>query len=327
MDLLDIALASIPFLTLKEKILVKANIDSLDKLALLSIDDISLIIGRVIKRATWNAKETVVQVQRGAALMEKQHIETVLYSDGGYPALLREILDPPYILFYRGNLASLQKECVSVVGTRHVCQECAIATQQFAFDAAKDNVTVISGNANGIDFFAHKGALLSEAFASTVAILPCGIDSIVPVGHKALVERMLVTGGAVASEYIPGCPAEPWRFVQRNRIIAALSPATVVIQAPPGSGALITASLALDFNREVMFHKSCFCEESKKMSLLQVQKLEKIATSSKISSKSRSAKNKLANNIEHYVEDGAPVIENYKDYRKVRNGVPGAYSL
>ena len=317
MDLLDIALASLSFLTLKEKILLKKNIDSLDNLAVLSIKDISSIIGRVINHSVWNGRETFISVRKSASIMEAQHINAVHYNDCGYPALLREIINPPYILFYRGNLNSLHKECVSVVGTRNVCKETAQSSFEFARDAACDGLTVVSGNAMGIDFFAHKGALSSGIAASTVAVLPCGIDTIVPSSHKVLVQKILESDGLLASEYIPGCPAVAWRFVQRNRIIAALSPATVVIQAPPGSGALITASFALDFNRDLVFHKSGFCQEALQISKNTVKRL----------SSDKKHEKKLARSSEYYIETGASVIRDYAEYKTVKYDAPGSHAV
>ncbi len=313
MDLIDIALASLSFLTLKEKILLKKNIDSLDNLAVLSIKDISSIIGRVINSAVWNGRETSVFARKSAAIMEAQQIKAVYYEDCDYPALLREIVNPPYMLFYRGNIRSLQKECVSVVGTRNVCKESAQSPFEFARDAADDGLTVVSGNAIGIDCFAHKGALASGRALCTAAILPCGIDTIVPCGHKVLIQKILESGGLLASEYIPGCPAVAWRFVQRNRIIAALSPATVVIHAPPGSGALITASFALDFNRDVMFHKSGFCPEALQISKNTVKRL----------SSDKKHEKKLAHSSNNYIEAGAPVIRDYAEYKTVKYAAPG----
>ena len=317
MNPLDIALASLTFLTIREKIVLRNNIDSLNSLAVLSIEDISQIVGRNILRAVWSGRETMLQVEKGISLMEAQKIFCVRYDDTDYPSLLKEISEPPYLLFYRGAISCLQKSCVSVVGTRSVCQETAKAALSFSKEAADNGETVVSGNATGIDFFAHKGALSSAENGSTAAVLPCGIDTIVPVSHKALIAKIIQTGGAVISEYIPGCPAEAWRFVQRNRIIAALSPATVVIQAPHGSGALIEASFAMDYNRELMFHKSGFCEAASVIDRQTCRLLDRTKNGAK--KKSRSAEN--------YIESGAAIIENYEDYKNVLKDAPGTHSL
>ncbi len=313
MDILDIAVSSISFLTLKEKILFKKNIDTIDKLDVLSIEDIAMLVNRPLTKVVWNGRDTRILAEKGMRLMESQNIQSVRYGDADYPALVTEILNPPYMLFFRGDISTLKKRSVSVVGTRNVCQKTARAAFDFAKNAALDNCVVISGNANGIDSFAHKGALASGCRSSTVAILPCGIDIIVPAGHKAMVGQIIKSGGLLMSEYIPGVPAEKWRFVQRNRLIAALSPATLVVQAPPGSGALITVSFALDYNRDVMFHKAAFCEDAKKISL------EKGKRNTSVSAKKVST-------CEQYIESGAPVIADYEDYKNVLLDAPGTHS-
>ncbi|MBQ9539071.1 MAG: DNA-processing protein DprA [Treponema sp.] len=316
MELLEIALSSLYFLTLKEKILLRKNIDRIERLAVLSIEDISLIIGRSLgSRVSWDGNEVVRQSRRASSIMEGQGISACLYGDDDYPPLLKEIVNPPFCVYYRGDVRCLGKETVSVVGTRKPCRESAVATLEFAKAAAEDSVTVVSGNAIGIDSFAHRGALSSGKEASTAAVLPCGIDIIVPAGNKAMLSQVIRTGGVVLSEYIPGCPAEKWRFVQRNRLIAALSPATVVMQAPAGSGALITASFALDYNRDVMFHSSAFCEEAKKIDEVAAERLGSSGTG------------KVVRRCAMYVDSGAPVIDDYGEYKKALRDAPGSHSV
>src|SRR5574344_905448 len=266
MDEILLAIAQISFLSLKEKIILRKNLDSLDKLALMSMEDISQVVGRVVQSTCWSGKQTAAEAKKSAYIMEKMGIRAVLYDEAEYPALLREIFNPPFMLFYRGDVSVLAKQCVSVVGTRKICRECAQAAFSFAKDAALDGLTVVSGLAYGTDTYAHKGALAAneagKVAGTTAAILPCGIDTVVPSANKVLAGHILKTGGCIASEYIPGASSEPWRFVQRNRIIAGLSPATVVIQAPPGSGALITAQFATEENRDLFFHTSGKCGEA-----------------------------------------------------------------
>ena len=303
MNLLDIALSSISFLTVREKLLLKENIDSLSNLAVLSMEEISQIVGRFPKRAIWNPNEVVKIAEQGNAIMENLDIHGVTYEDRDYPALLREISDSPYAIYYRGNIGVLSKRCVSVVGTRNVCEPCAKEAYNFAYEAALDGCTVVSGLAYGIDSFVHKGAVESNMSFCTAAVLPCGIDTISPVGNKNLAAKILKMQGCILSEYPPESPGGAWRYVQRDRIIASLSPATVVIQAPSGSGALITADFALDFNRDVMFHESCFCEQAQKIKGKEKGKIPL-----------------------QYVQDGAPVIKNYKDYVSALKSAPGTHS-
>ena len=128
----------------------------------------------------------------------------------------------------------------------------------------------------------------------------------VPYGNKKIAEAIVRDGGVLLSEYLPGIGAEPWRFVQRNRLIASLSPATVVMQAPPGSGALITASMALDYNRDLFFHEACFCGPAVELSKRQAERLKAQNT--------RTALNKLSHSADNYVSEGAAVIKDYKDF-------------
>ncbi len=317
MNILDIAIASISFLTFREKILLQKNIDTLDRLVILSIEELSSIIGRSVK-SPWQAQSIAKLAEFSLKIIETKGIQAVRYDDEDFPPLLREIFDPPYMIFYRGNLNALQKKCISIVGTRKVCEEAAKSTLDFAKEAALDNRLIISGLANGIDSFAHRGALSSCVGASTAAVLPCGIDTIVPTANKKLADHILRDNGCFLSEYIPGTPAEKWRFVQRNRLIAALSPAVLVCQAPAGSGALITADFALEYNRDVFFHKACFCSEACKYEMVAREKLLSMGAS---------GKKKLDRSPENWVKDGAPVIENYKEYLKVCSQAPGTYSV
>jgi DNA processing protein len=319
MDEIQLALAQISFLSLKEKIILRKNLDSLDKLALMSMEDISQAVGRVVNPEFWNGKQIAAEAKKSAYIMQHMGIRAVLYDEAEYPALLREIFNPPYMLFYRGEISVLAKKCVSVVGTRRICRECAQAAFSFAKDAALDGLTVVSGLAYGTDTYAHKGALAAvEAggcTGTTAAILPCGIDTIVPSANKTLVQHILKTGGCVASEYIPGTDSEPWRFVQRNRIIAALSPATVVIQAPPGSGALLTAQFAIEENRELFFHTSGQCEEAKKT--------ERVAEQLLKASKKSGKAFKLEHTSERYVTEGAHECKDYADFVRELDAPPG----
>lgn len=317
MDEFDLALADISFLSLQEKIFLKKNLDNLSDLAVLSIADISLLIKRPIRTALWDGARVSLRAIRNLRLLEKCGIGGVRCDEPAFPALLREMFDPPYLLLYRGSLAALQKPCVSVVGTRAVCEEAAEATMEFARSAAQNGFCVVSGLAYGVDSFAHRGALSSGEQASTVAVLPCGIDTVMPSANKSLARHIIASGGALVSEYVPGSPPEPWRYVQRNRIVAAVSSATVVTQAPPGSGALITADFAIDYNRELLFHEVCFCDSAK-------QAYERGAR--RLMAKKNGA-SKMRNTPEKFLEEGAPVIKNYADFVAVRQDVPGGHSL
>jgi len=169
---------------------------------------------------------------------------------GQFPPLLRAIYDPPPRLYLRGGGEAelLSRPCAAVVGARACSPYGAQVARMLGRELATAGLVVVSGLARGIDGEAHRGAL--EAGGVTVAVLGCGIDRDYPAAHAELARRIRRDGLAVA-EYEPGIEPAPWRFPARNRIIAGLCAATVVVEARERSGALITADLALEEGREV----------------------------------------------------------------------------
>jgi len=168
----------------------------------------------------------------------------------GYPPLLAAIHDPPRRLYLRGegSVAMLSGPAAAVVGTRSCSPYGAQVARRLGRELAAAGVTVVSGLARGVDAEAHRGAL--EAGGPTVAVLGCGIDRDYPRAHAALARRVGELG-LLVSEYEPGVEPAPWRFPARNRIIAGLAGATVIVEARAKSGALITADFALEDGREV----------------------------------------------------------------------------
>jgi DNA processing protein len=166
------------------------------------------------------------------------------------PPLLRAIHDPPPGLFVRGDaeLELLERPAVAVVGARACSGYGASVARSVARELAAAGLVIVSGLARGIDAEAHRGAL--DANVPTVAVLGCGIDRDYPAAHAELARRVAATG-LIVSEYAPGVEPAPWRFPARNRIVAGLSAATVVVEARERSGALITADFALEEGREV----------------------------------------------------------------------------
>ena len=172
-------------------------------------------------------------------------------SDRCFPPLLRAVHDPPPGLFLRGAAQSelLSRRAVAIVGARACSAYGAEVGRMLGRELAAAGLVVVSGLARGIDGAAHRGAL--EAGGATVAVLGCGIDRDYPAAHAGLA-REIGQSGLVVSEYAPGVEPAPWRFPARNRIIAGLAHATVVVEARERSGALITADLALEEGREVL---------------------------------------------------------------------------
>jgi DNA processing protein len=167
----------------------------------------------------------------------------------GYPPLLAELHDPPARLHLRGGPAeTLALPSVAVVGARSCSPYGAQVARELARDLAALGIVVVSGLARGIDGEAHRGALAAGGL--TVAVLGCGIDCDYPRAHAQLAGR-ITDSGLVVSEYPPGVEPAPWRFPARNRIVAGLAKATVVVEARERSGALITADFALELGRDV----------------------------------------------------------------------------
>ncbi len=168
----------------------------------------------------------------------------------GYPPLLAQLHDPPARLWVRGAAGNvLARPSVALVGARSCSAYGSQVARTLARELAAAGVVVVSGLARGVDGEAHRGAL--EAGGTTVAVLGCGIDRDYPARHSELARRIVAGGGLVVSEYEAGIEPAPWRFPARNRIIAGLALATVVVEARERSGALITADFALELGRDV----------------------------------------------------------------------------
>jgi DNA processing protein len=166
----------------------------------------------------------------------------------GYPPLLAQLYDPPAELYVRGDVEILGEAAVAIVGARSCSPYGSQVARSIARELASAGLVVVSGLARGIDGEAHRGTL--DAGGRTIAVLGCGIDRNYPRSHAQLALRIREQG-AVVSEYPPGVEPAPWRFPARNRIIAGLCVATIVVEARERSGALITADFALELGREV----------------------------------------------------------------------------
>ncbi|MCH7889974.1 MAG: DNA-protecting protein DprA [Gemmatimonadetes bacterium] len=175
-------------------------------------------------------------------------IEILLWSDEEYPDRLRHLVDPPPVLFARGRLELLSRPAVTIVGSRRSTAYGRRSAEALAAQMALRGITVVSGLALGIDGASHRGAL--EAGGDTIAVLGSGVDLIQPASHRRLGERV-AREGLLLSEFLPGEPARAHHFPRRNRILAALGGAVVVVEAAEKSGALITVEHALDLGRDV----------------------------------------------------------------------------
>ncbi|MDF1513841.1 MAG: DNA-processing protein DprA [Anaerolineae bacterium] len=180
--------------------------------------------------------------------LEKYDVQVLTWDAVEYPVLLRQISDPPPVLFVRGTLLTTDEWAVAVVGSRKATVYGREVTRRLAADLAQNSITVVSGLARGIDGIAHKAAL--EAAGRTIAVLGCGVDVVYPQEHRTLSEH-IIANGALISDYPMGTRPEGPNFPPRNRIISGLSLGTVVVEAGLRSGALITSDFALDQGRDV----------------------------------------------------------------------------
>jgi DNA processing protein len=198
--------------------------------------------------------ERLLQVRQGTDLerlweqVRDLGIQVLTWDDETYPPRLKDIEQPPPVLYVRGELLEEDLWAVAIVGTRRVTPYGRQIAEEVASLLGGNGVTVVSGLARGVDAVAHTAAL--RAGGRTLAVLGCGVDRIYPPEHHALAEQLMARG-ALLSDYAPGTPPESANFPPRNRIISGLSVATIVIEAGETSGALITAEFAAEQGREV----------------------------------------------------------------------------
>jgi len=180
--------------------------------------------------------------------LEQCSIDVLTWHDSDYPARLKEIYDYPPVLYVKGSIIDKDEWCLAVVGTRRPTVYGRQVTDEIVTELSRSRITIVSGLARGIDSVAHKSAL--EAGGRSIAVMGGGLDSIYPA-ENANLARSITKNGALLSEYHPGMKPRPENFPRRNRIMSGISLGVLVIEAGKSSGALITANLALEQNREV----------------------------------------------------------------------------
>ncbi|MFC1955217.1 DNA-processing protein DprA [Chloroflexota bacterium] len=180
--------------------------------------------------------------------LSRYGVKAFTCNDPDYPSRLKEIYDYPPLLYVRGSLLPEDEWCLAVVGTRRATVYGRQVTEEITTDLAQSKITIVSGLAKGIDSIAHKSAL--TAGGRTVAVFACGLDIVYP-GENTELARNIMQQGALISEYPLGTKPKPENFPLRNRIMSGLSLGVLVIEAAETNGAMITAHLALEQNREV----------------------------------------------------------------------------
>lgn len=177
-------------------------------------------------------------------------VSTVSLNDPEYPRLLKEVKNPPDILYYKGAWDStIFDRCLAVVGSRRMTKYGRQITEKLVSEIAYAGITIVSGFMYGIDATAHKAAL--DAGGRTIAVMPCGIEMIHPGYQKELYEEILAKKGLVVSQFEGIYPPAVWTYPKRNIIVAGLSAATLVVEASLGSGSLITSDIAKVYNRQL----------------------------------------------------------------------------
>jgi len=180
--------------------------------------------------------------------LAKFGIQVLTCRDSAYPKRLKEIYDYPPVLYMRGSLLPEDEWCLAVVGTRRATVYGRQVTEEIVTDLARNKITIVSGLARGIDTIAHRSAL--EAGGRSLAVFACGLDAVYPAENEKLA-RDVMESGALLSEYPPGTRPRAENFPRRNRILSGLSLGVLVAEAGETSGAMITARMALEQNREV----------------------------------------------------------------------------
>jgi DNA processing protein len=189
-----------------------------------------------------------ISLDEEMAKLERHRVRVLTYHDAGYPARLKEIYDYPPLLYIRGSLLPEDEWCLAVVGTRRATVYGRQVAEEISADLARNKITVVSGLARGIDSVAHSSAL--AAGGRSIAVFACGLDIVYP-GENAGLARQIVEQGALISEYPLGTRPKADKFPRRNRIMSGMSLGVLVVEASETSGAMITAHLAAEQNREV----------------------------------------------------------------------------
>lgn len=188
-------------------------------------------------------------IEQSLGWLEQPNCHLLTFDSEEYPALLREISDPPLLLFVQGDPALLSDPQIAMVGTRNPGPHGAATARAFARSFTENGLTVTSGMALGIDGACHQGAL--DVGGQTIAVWGTGLANCYPRRHRKLADSIVAAGGALVSEQLPQTSPHPGLFPLRNRIISGLSLGTLVVEASLNSGSLITARLAMEQNREV----------------------------------------------------------------------------
>jgi DNA processing protein len=224
------------------------NILSADYHSLMNVEGISTNLAKRIRKASQERDEIEKFTEKELKKLEKFSGKLITIWDSEYPSILKKIYDPPILFYILGEFAESDQYSIAIVGTRQPTNYGKVQAEKISADLAKQGITIISGMARGIDSIAHYAAIKSGG--RTIAVVGSGLDVIYPAENKKLFEK-ISENGAVISEFSLGTKPDAQNFPRRNRIISGLSLGVIVIETGVQGGAMQTAALALDQNREV----------------------------------------------------------------------------
>ncbi len=181
--------------------------------------------------------------------MKKHGIKMITINDKKYPYNLRNIYDPPVVLYLVGNENTLNNSSIAIIGSRLCSSYGKMIAKQFAYNISKHNINIVSGLAKGIDACAHIGAI--EAGKPTIAVIGTGLDIIYPEGNRKIYQDIVKTNGTIITEYVVGTKPDKMNFPARNRIISGLSAGVLVVEASKKSGTFITTDFALEQGKNI----------------------------------------------------------------------------
>ncbi|MBA2610896.1 MAG: DNA-protecting protein DprA [Bacteroidetes bacterium] len=205
-------------------------------------------IGATWARSIINSKDVLNRAEEEIKFIQKYKIDPLFFTDENYPTRLRYCSDSPVLLYYRGNANLNHERIVSVVGTRKPSSYGKEKTEEFISELKDTGILILSGLAYGVDVLAHKTAL--ETGLKTVGVVAHGLDRIYPQLHEKVAKRMIGQGG-ILTDFMSGTNPDAVNFPKRNRIVAGLCDALVVVESKRGGGSLITATIANSYNKDV----------------------------------------------------------------------------
>lgn len=239
------------FIPLKKQYEIISQISNLQNL-ILNIGQVKTDLINIIGNDSYSKLEILLE---GGSLnnfiknLETSNISVTTIVSNNYPKLLSSTADAPTVLYYRGDANLFNSTCVAIVGTRRVSRYGHDVTKKFSAELAKAGLTIVSGLCDGVDTIAHSACL--EVGGKTIAVLGSGLNEIYPATNTNLANKIIAGGGLIVSEYKPNEKPKTYYFPVRNRIIAGLSKATLITEAPLKSGSMHTKNYALEYGREV----------------------------------------------------------------------------